>query len=158
MTGFSKDAQLGQRKPKNPGKIRKVTNEMAARNAEYHRVLDEIDQEREPVCEDTGIPSFEHSHLIPRNYKDYAFMNVKENIRRNCREVHLNWESGKVYLIRLGKEYLEIVRSLDEQYYRQKMEQFRKRYEEYKNKNWLAISNGSVKVPGWVEEMLQNFQ
>lgn len=146
------------RKPKKSSGIPKRSDRIKVLNAEYHKVLDEIDQERHPWCEETGDPMYEHSHLIPRNYKNYAFMNVKANIRRNCREVHLNWEAGRIHLINLGREYLEIVKSLDEQYYRQKMEQFRKRYEEYKSKNWLAISNGSVKVPGWVEEMLQNFQ
>lgn len=150
--------QQSARKQKTPAKIKKVSSEAAARNAEYHRVLDEIDQERNPWCESCGEKSFEHSHLLPRAYNNYAYMNVPANIRRNCRTCHINYENGNLHLITLGEYYLEIVHSLDEQYFRQKMAQFEKRLEEYKKKNWLAISNGTIKIPKWVDEVFKTFQ
>lgn len=131
---------------------------MARLNAEYRLVLDEIDQERHPWCENCGAHSFEHSHLIKRDFNDYAYMNVKANIRRNCRDCHLAWENGKLWVFeKLGPLYLEIVRELDEQYHRQKMEQFRKRLDEYRKKNWLALSNGQLKLPDWVGPVMEEY-
>jgi hypothetical protein len=57
----------------------------------------------------------------------------------------------------LGKDYLEIVKSLDEQYYRQKVAQFARNYEKYREKNWLAISNGTIVIPSWVDEFFKTF-
>ncbi len=130
---------------------------MQVKNAEYHKVLEEIDQERHPWCECCGVNSFEHSHLLPRNYNAHAYMSVKKNIRRNCRECHLNWESGKLYLLakNFGQKYLRIVFSLNEQYGQQKIEQFRKRLEEYRTKNWLAISNDTIVLPEWTKEFFE---
>jgi len=154
MTGFSKEAQIGPKKAKNPGKLKQQSDRMAQLRAEYSRVLEEIDQERHPFCENCGANSFEHSHLVPRNFNDYAYMNVKANIRRNCRECHRNWEQGHVHLFpKIGNIYLDIVESLSPQYHRQKVAQFLKRLEEYREKNWLALSNGQLMLPGWVEEI-----
>lgn len=139
-----------------PAKKKQQSDRMAKLNAEYRLALEEIDQEREPQCENCGANSFDHSHLIPRNYNNYAYMAVTANIRRNCRTCHLAWEAGKLYLFpKVGQLYLDIVETLDEQYYRQKVEQFRKRMEEYKAKNWLALSNGSLKLPKWVENFFE---
>ena len=157
MASFFKEDQLRGKKPKNPGKIQKVSNDAARRSAEYHKVLDEIDQERHPWCECCGVNSFEHSHLVPRAFNAHAYMSVKANIRRNCRECHHNWENGAIYLMSLGKDYLKIVQSLDEQYYRQKVMQFAKNYEKYKERNWLAISNKTIVIPTWVDEFFTTF-
>lgn len=130
-----------------------MTDRMAKLNAEYSRVLQEIDQERHPWCENCGEHSFDHSHLIKRDFNNHAYMNVKANIRRNCRADHHAWEAGKLWKFpKLGPLYLEIVKELDEQYYRQKVEQFRKRLVEYKDKNWLALSNKQLTLPDWVEQ------
>ncbi len=155
---YSKEDQLRGKKPKNLGKIKQVSNDAARRTAEYHKVLDEIDQERHPWCEESGIRDFDHSHLIPRAHNDYAYMCVKKNIRRNCRHLHMAWECGRLWEFqKLGLEYLQIVQSLDEQYYLQKVAQFRKNLERYKEKNWLAISNGTIVIPAWVDEFFTTF-
>lgn len=155
---YLKEQQAGSRKPKNPGKIKQVSNEAAKRNAEYHKVLDEIDQERHPWCEESGIRDFEHSHLIPKAFNDYAYMCVKKNIRRNSRQIHVAWECGRLWeLPKMGPKYLKIVQSLDEQYYRQKVAQFAKNYEKYKERNWLAISNGTIVIHKWVDEFFTTF-
>jgi hypothetical protein len=73
---YLKEQQAGGRKPKNLGKIRQVSSDAARRNAKYHEVLDEIDQERHPWCECCGANSFEHSHLIPRAFNSYTYMSV----------------------------------------------------------------------------------
>lgn len=57
----------------------------------------------------------------------------------------------------VGRIYLEIVQSLDEQYYRQKVMQFAKNYEKYREKNWLAISNETIVIPKWVDEFFRTF-
>ena len=158
MLGFSKEQQAGSRKPKNPGKIKQVSNEAARRNAECHKVLDEINDERQPVCEECEIPEFSHSHLIKRDFNGHAYMSVKKNIRRNCDLHHKNWEQGNLWLFpKMGPKYLKIVQSLDEQYYRQKVAQFVKNYEKYKECNWLAISNGTIVIPKWVDEFFTTF-
>lgn len=127
-------------------------------NAEYRQVLDEIDQERHPWCENCGKPAFDHSHLIKRDFNNYAYMNIKANIRRNCRDCHIAWEAGRLWVFeKLGPIYLEIVHDLDEQYHRQKMEQLRRRLEEYKEKNWLALSNGQLKLPKWVDQASEEY-
>lgn len=56
----------------------------------------------------------------------------------------------------MGPKYLKIVQSLDEQYYRQKVAQFARNYEKYREKNWLAISNRTIVIPSWVDEFLNN--
>lgn len=158
MIGFSKEEQLRGKKPKNTGKIKQVSNEAAAREARLRQVIDEIDQERPPLCEELGIHEFDHSHLIPKAFNDYAYMCVKKNIRRNCRQIHVAWECGRLWeLPKMGQKYLKIVQSLDEQYYRQKVAQFARNYEKYKEKNWLAISNGTIVIPDWVDEFFRTF-
>ena len=153
MLGFSKEDQLRGKKTKVPGKIKQVSNDAARRAANLSQVLNEIDQEREPLCEELDIPEFDHSHLIPKAFNNYAYMCVKKNIRRNCRQVHVAWECGRLWEIpKMAPKYLAIVKSLDEQYYRQKVAQFLKNLEKYKAKNWLALSNGSIVLPGWVEK------
>jgi hypothetical protein len=156
---YSKEDQLKGKKPKNLGKIKQVSNDAARRNHEYHLVLDEIDQEGNPWCESCGKHEFEHSHLIKRDFNNYVYMAVKVNIRRNCRECHLNWENAALYLLprEVGRIYLNVVKSLNEQYYLQKVSQFRKNLERYKEKNWLAISNGTIVIPKWVDEFFTTF-
>ncbi len=155
---YSKEQQAGAKKPKNLGKIQKVSNDAARRNAEYHRVLEEIDQECEPICEECEIPEFSHSHLIKRDFNGHAYMSVKNNIRRNCRHHHTAWETGKLWLFpKMGPEYLKIVKELDEQYYKQKMSQFIKNLDKYRQSNWLALSNGQLKLPDWVEPVVYEF-
>lgn len=140
-------------------KIPHQSKSMQVKNAEYHKVLDEINQDRHPWCECCGVNSFEHSHLVPRAFNAHAYMSVKKNIRRNCRECHLNWENARLHLMPrdVGRIYLEIVQSLDEQYYRQKVMQFAKNYEKYREKNWLAISNETIVIPKWVDEFFRTF-
>jgi hypothetical protein len=153
MLGFTKEDQLRGRKPKVPGKIKQVSNDAAKRSAEYHRVLDEIDQEREPLCEECEIPEFSHSHLIKRDFNGHAYFSVKKNIRRNCDIHHKHWENGNLWeLPKMAPKYLAIVKSLDEQYYRQKVAQFLKNLEKYKAKNWLALSNKSITLPDWIKD------
>jgi hypothetical protein len=154
---YLKEQQVGTKKPKNPGKIKSLTSEAAVRNAKYSAVLEEIDQERDAVCEECGIHEFSHSHLIKRDFNGHAYMCVRENIRRNCNKHHVDWENGRLWNFKNhGPIYLEIVRNLDEQYYRQKVEQFKKRLIEYKAKNWLALSNGHLVLPKWVENYFDN--
>ena len=158
MTSFTKEQQLRGKPEKKSRQIRKVSDEAARRNAEYSRVLEEIDQERHPWCEESGEYSFDHSHLIPRNYNNYAYMCVKKNIRRNCRRIHLAWESGRLWeLPNLGGKYMEIVKSLDHQYYRQKLAQVVKVVEKYKKDNWLQFSQGVLRLPDWLEELIKDF-
>lgn len=126
---------------------------MARLRSEYSKVLDEIDQEREPLCENCQKPEFEHSHLIKRDFDDHAHMCVKANIRRNCRNCHHAWENGRLWEFdNVGPMYLKIVGSLSEQYHRQKVAQFERSLATYREKNWLAISNRSIVLPKWVEE------
>lgn len=146
------------REPKISAKKKQQSDKMAKLSAEYHKILGEIDQERHPWCENCGKNEFDHSHLVKRDFNNYAYMNVKANIRRNCREDHLAWEAGKLWLFpKLGPIYLEIVKELDEQYHRQKMEQFRKRLEKYKNDNWLALSNKQLKLPDWIGPLMEEY-
>lgn len=149
---FSKETQLRGKKPKVLGKIKQVSNDAAVRNAEYHKVLEEIDQERLPICQGCGKPEFEHSHSLPRNYRNYAFMSNKMNIWRLCRGCHVNYENGRVWGLKCGKELMLNILVLDAAYYNQKSEQIRKRLEEYKSKNWLAISNKSITLPDWIKD------
>lgn len=150
---YLKEQQAGNKKPKNLGKIKQVSNDAAKRGVRLGFAKDEIDQEREPWCEECEIPEFDHSHLIPKAFNGYAYMSVKDNIRRNCRHHHTAWECGKLWEFpKMGVKYLQIIQSLDEQYYRQKVEQFRKRLTEYRNKNWLALSNKQLVLPDWVEQ------
>lgn len=142
-----------------PAKKKQQSDRMKLLNAEYSRVLDEIDQEREPCCENCGANSFDHSHLIPRNYNDYAYMNEKSNIRRNCRRCHHAWEAGKMHLFpKIGKFYMEIVDTLDHQYWRQKRMQAAKALHKFKKENWLPISQGMVKIPVWLEELVADIE
>ncbi len=155
---YLKEQQAGSRKPKNPGKIEQVSSDAARREARLRQVIDEINQERPPLCEELEIHEFDHSHLIPKAFNDYAYMCVKKNIRRNCRQIHVAWECGRLWeLPKMGLKYLKIVQSLDEQYYRQKVAQFAKNYEKYREKNWLAISNETIVIPNWVDEFFRTF-
>jgi hypothetical protein len=152
---YSKEQQVGTKKSKNPGKIKSLTSEAASRNAKYSAVLEEIDQEREPICQGCEKPEFQHSHSIPRAYNDYAFMCDKRNIWRLCHDCHtIKYENGRVWLLKCGQEIMENILLLDEAYYRRKLEQVRKRLEGYKKTNWLSLSNGSVKIPAWVENLV----
>jgi hypothetical protein len=158
MGGFTKEDQLRGKKPKNLGKIKQVSNDAARRTNEYRLVLDEISQERDPWCEECRAIGVDNSHLIPRAFNDYAYMCVPENIRYNCRHHHTSWECGNLWLLpKMGLKYLRIVQSLNEQYYLQKVAQFRKNLERYKEKNWLAISNGTIVIPEWVDEFFTTF-
>jgi len=158
MSGFSKEQQAGSRKPKNPGKIPHQSKAMQVKNAEYHRVLEEIDQEREPICQGCGKPEFEHSHSLPRNYKDHAFLSDKRNIWRLCRECHVGYENGYVWPLKCGKKLMQNIWKLDLQYYSQKVMQVAKRLDAYKKANWLAISQKSIIIPDWIEELVSDIQ
>jgi len=150
---YLKEQQAGLKKVKLPGKIKQVSNDAAIREAKLRQVINEIDQEREPLCEELEIHEFDHSHLIPKAYNGYAYMCVKKNIRRNCRQIHVAWECGRLWeLPKMAPKYLAIVKSLDEQYYRQKVAQFLKNLEKYRQKNWLAISNKSITLPDWIKD------
>ncbi len=153
MTSFTKEQQIGPPRVKSSGKIRQVSSDAAMRAAKLSQVLNEIDQERDPLCEELGIHEFDHSHLIPKAFNNYAYMCVKKNIRMNCRHVHVAWECGRLWeLPKMAPKYLAIVKSLDEQYYRQKVAQFLKNLDKYRQKNWLAISNGSITLPDWIKD------
>ncbi len=155
---FTKEQQLRGKKPKNPGTIKKVSDDAARRNAEYHKVLEEIDQERHPWCENCGKNEWDHSHLIPRAYNGYAYMNNPINIRRNCRDCHRAYESGKLWLFpKIGGHYMEFIKSLDHQYYLQKLAQVVKVAEKYKKDNWLQFSQGVLRLPDWLEELIKDF-
>ena len=121
MIGFSKEDQLRGKKPKLPGKIPYQSKAMQVKNAEYHKVLEEIDQEREPICQGCGKPEFEHSHSISRNYRNHEFLANKKNIWRLCRECHAGlYELGYVWMLDCGIEIMQNIWRLDEDYYRQK--------------------------------------
>jgi hypothetical protein len=153
---YLKEQQAGTRKPKNPGKIPYQSKAMQAKNAEYHRALDEIDQERDPVCQGCGRPEFEHSHSLPRNYRNHEFIANKKNIWRLCRDCHVGYENGYLWALDCGLEIMQNIWRLDEDYYRQKVMQVAKRLDAYKKKNWLAISQGSITIPKWTKEMVSD--
>ena len=155
---YSKEDQLRGKPDKKSRKIPYQSKAMQILNAEYHRVLDEIGQEREPVCQGCGKPDFEHSHSIPRNYKAYAYLSNKKNIWRLCRHCHASlYELGYVWMLACGLEIMRNIWRLDEDYYRHKVAQVAKRLEEYKSKNWLAISQGAITVPAWCEQIIEDF-
>jgi len=154
---YSKESQLRGKEAKKSRQIPYQSKAMQARNAEYHRVLDEIDQERQPVCQGCGKPEFQHSHSIPRNFKDHAYLSNKKNIWRLCQHCHASlYELGYVWILKCGVEIMQNIWRLDEDYYRQKVMQVAKRLDSYKKKNWLAISQGNVVIPEWVEEMVSD--
>jgi len=140
------------KKAKKPGKIPYQSKAMQALNAKYSKVLDEIDQERDPVCQGCGKPEFEHSHSIPRNYNCYAYFLKKKNIWRLCRDCHVAYEAGRVWTLACGEKIMQNIWKLDEQYYMQKSEQLRKRLSEYREKNWLALSNNTLTLPEWTKD------
>jgi hypothetical protein len=153
---YLKEQQTGAKKPKKAQKIPYQSKAMQAKNADYRRALDEIDQERDPMCEGCGKPEFEHSHSIPRNHQNHEFIAEKRNIWRLCRDCHLSYESGTVWPLECGQQIMRNIWELDEGYYRQKVLQVAKRLASYKEKNWLAISQGSITIPEWVEEMVSD--
>lgn len=153
---YSKEQQSGPRKEKKSGKIPYQSKAMQSKNAEYHRALEEIDQERDPICQGCGKPEFEHSHSIPRNYRNHEFIANKKNIWRLCRDCHLGYEAGTVWPLACGLEIMQNIWRLDEDYYRQKVMQVAKRLDAYEKKNWLAISQGNIIIPKWVDEMVSD--
>ena len=153
---YSKEQQSGRR-PKSPAaRIKLITVRRQQLNDEMRKAYDEIDQEREPVCQGCQAPEFEHSHSIPKNYKDYKFIADERNIWLLCRDCHTLFETGWVWMLEhCGEEIMANILACDEDYYRQKREQVRKRLESYKAKNWLAISQGNIKIPEWIEKLVE---
>ena len=96
---YSKEDQLRGKSDKKSRQPTKQTDKLRLINQKVSLAIDEIDQEREPCCEECGINQFDHSHLIPRAFGDYAYSDIKENIRRQCREHHVSWEQGRLYLL-----------------------------------------------------------
>lgn len=159
MMQFTKEQQLRGKPEKKSRQIRKVSDDAARREAEYRETLNEIANERSHWCEECGsMEVVDNSHLIKRDFNGYAYMCIKENIRRNCRHHHTSWEQGKLWLFpNMGKRYMEIVKSLDHQYYCQKLAQVVKVVEKYKKDNWLQFSQGVLKLPDWLEELVKDF-
>lgn len=140
-----------------PAKKKQQSDRMKLLNAEYSRILEEIDQERDPVCQGCGKPEFSHSHSIPRNYKAHAYLSEKKNIWRLCQYCHASiYELGYVWMLDCGEEIMANILACDEDYYRQKVMQVAKRLDFYSKKNWLSISQGNTVVPKWVKKMVSD--
>ena len=156
---FTKEQQLRGKPEKKSRQIRKVSDDADYRNAKYRETLEEIANERDHWCEECGsMEVVDNSHLIKRDFNGYAYMCVKENIRRNCRLHHTSWEQGKLWLLpNTGEFYMDIVRRLDHQYYLQKLAQVVKVVEKYKKDNWLQFSQGVLRLPDWLEELIKDF-
>lgn len=134
-----------------------MTPERARLQAKMHEAYEEIANEREPRCQ--GCPSwnFERSHSIPKDYDNYRFIAEKENIVLLCRQCHVNYENGKVFLLDCGEEIMNYLAKADEAFYNRKVAQMVKRLEEYQKKNWLAISNGTIFIPTWALNIYNNW-
>lgn len=79
--------------------MKKFSNKRAAIERQYRKVCEEIDHEREPVCEGCGRGdrSLSHSHILSK-YDRRDLIADKRNIRLHCFYVtgncHDKWEKG----------------------------------------------------------------
>lgn len=114
------------RKKKGPSKIKPMSQKRAKIQGKMEKAYREIDEERPNQCSSCGVREYERSHIIPKS-RNRDTISVKENIVLQCRECHINWETGKLWLLSNGPEIMNWLKTIDKEYYYTKLYQMQDR-------------------------------
>ncbi len=104
--------------------MKKISSKQAKINREYHKVCNEIAQERDHKCSGCGRYVFylSHSHLIPRSRRP-DLVACKENIVYHCLDwngkigCHNQWEHHRGIGLLDYDANMAIIKELDPGYY-----------------------------------------
>lgn len=122
--------------------MKKYSDKRAKIAKRYTIILREINEEREPLCESCGKPQYEHSHIIPKS-RSAELIADKENIIRQCRDCHINWETGYIWLMDNGDKVMAWLKQKNPEYYMVKAYQMKDNAE------------GISGLPGWAVRILK---
>ena len=98
--------------------MKKYSTARAAIERQYLKVLKEILEEREPVCEgcERCLP-LTPSHRIPRSRRR-DLIAEKADIDLFCEDCHRHVEAGRYDELKNGEEIKEYIQEADPEYYR----------------------------------------
>lgn len=91
--------------------MKHFTEKRAKIDREMKKVYKEIDEDSPAICTGCWKPEFDHSHLFPKRPFSWLIAR-KENIFKQCRDCHRNFERNKFWLLRNGHQVIETMISL----------------------------------------------